>query len=476
MRPRSIAGPVLLIVIGALFLLNNLNPDFRYLDMLALYWPYALIAWGVLRLVEVLVWQARSKPLPDACMRGGEWALIVLVCLLGSLFFFVNRHAWRDTGFMMRGAEMFGESFDYTLEEKKAAIPGKTCRIVIENLRGNARIAGSDAGEIRVNGRKTVRALTQGEADQCNKDTLLEMVQQGETWLIRTNQERATGNRRVSNDLEINVPKGASIEARGRLGDFSINDVNGDVDIHSENAGVRLQNIGGNVRVETRKSDIVRASGVKGSVDLRGRGQDLDLESVEGQVTITAAYYGDVQLRKLAKPLRMEASRSGTLQLEVAKLPGEIRMDLRSFTGDNLTGPVKLNAPSLDAQIGDFTQSLDISLERGDIELRPTKAPLGMVDARTRSGNIELSVPTGANFQLKATTRRGSIENDYGAPLIVEGKSRDEERNRKEHTTVLSGTVGQGPAVTLTTDRGTVTVRKASGENVKKTSLVIEKN
>ena len=58
----------------------------------------------------------------------------------------------------------------------------------------------------------------------------------------------------------------------------------------------------------------------------------------------------------------------------------------------------------------------------------------------------------------------------------MEGKSRDEERNRKEHTTVLSGTVGQGPAVTLTTERGTVTVRKASAVNEKKTSLVIEKN
>jgi DUF4097 and DUF4098 domain-containing protein YvlB len=209
-------------------------------------------------------------------------------------------------------------------------------------------------------------------------------------------------------------------------------------------------------------------------VDLRGKGQDLDLESVEGQVTITAAYFGDIQLRKLAKPLRMEANRNGAMQLEVAKLPGEIRMDLRSFTGDNLTGPVKLTAPSLDAQVGDFTQSLDVALERGDIELRPSKAPLGTVDARTRSGNIELAVPAGANFQLKATTRRGNIENDYGAPLTVQGKARDEERDRKDHTTVLSGTVGQGPTVTLSTDRGTVTVRKASGE--KKTSLVIEKN
>ena len=35
-----------------------------------------------------------------------------------------------------------------------------------------------------------------------------------------------------------------------------------------------------------RRSDMIRAQGVKGTVDLQGRGNDVELENVQGQVTI----------------------------------------------------------------------------------------------------------------------------------------------------------------------------------------------
>ena len=61
----------------------------------------------------------------------------------------------------------------------------------------------------------------------------------------------------------------------------------------SDNAGVRLQNIGGRVKVDTKKSDIVRATGVKGDVELKGRGRDVELEEIAGQVTINGSYSGE---------------------------------------------------------------------------------------------------------------------------------------------------------------------------------------
>ena len=41
-------GPILLIVIGALFLLNNLIPDFRFGRM----WPVILIVIGLVKVIE----------------------------------------------------------------------------------------------------------------------------------------------------------------------------------------------------------------------------------------------------------------------------------------------------------------------------------------------------------------------------------------------------------------------------------------
>ena len=55
MRRRSVTGPILLILLGAGFLIYNLRPDIELFDLLAQYWPFLLIAWGSLRLVEVLV-------------------------------------------------------------------------------------------------------------------------------------------------------------------------------------------------------------------------------------------------------------------------------------------------------------------------------------------------------------------------------------------------------------------------------------
>src|SRR6202040_2124881 len=53
MRRTSIVAPLLLIALGTLFLARNLYPDLPLVDYLARFWPFVLIAWGVLRLAEI---------------------------------------------------------------------------------------------------------------------------------------------------------------------------------------------------------------------------------------------------------------------------------------------------------------------------------------------------------------------------------------------------------------------------------------
>jgi len=85
MRPRrSLTGPLILILIGVAFLTRNLWQEVPLFQLVAQYWPFLLIAWGVLRLLEVLLEAARSKPLPTGGLSGGEVALIVLLCVIGS--------------------------------------------------------------------------------------------------------------------------------------------------------------------------------------------------------------------------------------------------------------------------------------------------------------------------------------------------------------------------------------------------------
>ena len=301
-------------------------------------------------------------------------------------------------------------------------------------------------------GRKSIRSFQQADADRGNNETPLEVVTQGDDIIIRTNQDRVQDSMRVSADLEITVPKGASIEGHGRYGDFDINDINGAVEINSDNAGVRLQNIGGNVRIDIRKSDIVRAVGVKGTVDLKGRGNDVELQDIDGQVIVNGTFVGQIQLRNLAKPLRYEGS---MVQLNAEKVPGQIRFEPGEMTGSNIVGPLRITANSMDVQLTDFTQSLELSLSRtGNIGLRPNSA-MAKMDVRTNSGDIDLAIPPAARFDLRLSTDRGDAENDYGAPLKVD----DEHRGM-----VISGVQGAGPQLRLATNHGHVSVRKATDE------------
>ncbi|HLJ46783.1 MAG TPA: DUF4097 family beta strand repeat-containing protein [Bryobacteraceae bacterium] len=461
-RRGSFVAPLIVILLGLMFLLRNFWPAIPVGDIVAKYWPFLLIAWGGLRLLEILSSAMMRRPLPRNGISGGEWVLIVFLFIFFSGFHAVQRRHWFPDERAFRGFVVnMGENYDYGLNpvEKPS---GKTPRIVIESFRGNARIMGADVDTVKVTGRKSIRSFQQAEADKANTNTPLELVAQGNDMIVRTNQDRVTDTLRVSNDLEITVPRGSSVQAHGRLGDFDITDISGSVDINSDNAGVRMQNIGGDVRVEVSKSDIVRASDLKGSLELKGHGNDVDFQNIAGQVTITGGFLGQLQFRNLAKPLRYEGDR---VQFNVERLPGQIHTGPGEFTASNLVGPIRLSASSRDVQISDFTQSLDLNLDRGDIDLRPgTGTPAPKMDVRTRSGDIDLALPPTGKYDLKLTTDRGTAENEYGTPFTLEETDRGG---------TVNGTAGAGPQMRLETSRGKVSVRKSTGEGGEENVRVI---
>jgi hypothetical protein len=452
MKRTSVVAPILLIGIGGLFLARNLYPELPLLDFLAKYWPLLLILWGTLRLAEVLFWTATDKPLPMHGVTGGEWMLVIFLCIFGASLHAVRGFStWWPRNVTVGGLDMFGQSYEYPIAGVKST--SKNPHVVIESFRGNAKITGVDADAVNVVGHRTIRSLDQGGADAAAREAVFELAGDSNEVIVRNNSDRLSGGSiRVVAEMEITVPKGATIEAHGRGGDFEISDVNGNVEIVSDSAGVRLQNLGGDARVDLRKSDIVRAIGVKGTVELKGHGQDIDLQNIEGPVIITGAYSGEVQFRNLSKPLRYNGENT---DLNIEKLPGQLRM-APDFTGSNLVGPVHLSARSRDVTISDFSNDLEIVVNRGDINLRPGNLPLPRMDVQTRTGDITLSLPPAAKFDLTAVTSHGDAENEFGPPIHAQDDGRGAS---------LRGTVAGGPVVNVHTDHGKIVVRKASTDD-----------
>ncbi|HUP02335.1 MAG TPA: DUF4097 family beta strand repeat-containing protein, partial [Bryobacteraceae bacterium] len=235
----------------------------------------------------------------------------------------------------------------------------------------------------------------------------------------------------------------------GGIGDFEISNLAADVDLTSDHGDVRLADLGGSAHLEIGRSDLVRASGIGGAVELRGNGSDIDFENIKGQVTVTGEYRGTLDFKNLAKPLEYEGTRNTEVHLQ--SVPGRVSMDLGQFSANDIVGPVRLVTGSRDVKVDQFTVSMDLQTERGDIELDPGRAPMPSIDARSANGKIDLVLPPKATFVLQATAETGDAVNDFGPPIQKDVRGR---------TAILSGKVGDGPVIRLTTGRGWISVRK----------------
>lgn len=440
MRTRSLTGPLILLILGGLFLWKNLHPEVPIFDLFSRYWPFLLIGWGLLRLAEVAISSDRRM----GGFTGGEITLVVLICIAGSALWAAHLHGIRiDT----RSLNWWGSSYDYPVDAAQPA--GNVKRLVFENPRGSIKVTGTDGTDVTVTGHKTVRSYAREDADRTNSKTPLEIVTEGDHLLIRSNQDHAPDSTEVSDDLEVTVPRAMSVEARGRTGDYELSDLAGDVELASDHADVRLSRLDGNARLDIARSDLIRAVDLKGRLDLEGRGSDVELENIGGQVTINGSFTGSLDFKKLAKPLQFEGTRN--TELSVQAVPGHINMDLGEFNGTDLVGPIRLVGNSRDIRIEQFTESLELQNDRGDVELHPGHVPVPSIEARTGSGRVELVLPEKATFQLDATAEHGEAVNDFGAGIQQESNGR---------TATLKGSVGQGPTLHITSTRGSISVRK----------------
>jgi len=438
---RSFTGPVLLLTIGCLFLWHNLHPDARIFDAVSRYWPFLLIAWGLIRLIEVSIWR---DPNVRRGFSGGEVVLIILICLVGTGLWGVREHAPR---FVMGGLEFWGSQYDYPVSATASGAGMK--RIVFENPRGFIKVIGSDTKDVSITGHKTIRAFAKEDADRTDGDTAVEIVPQGDRLMVRTNQDRVRNNQRITDDLEITLPRGMSVESRSSSGDHEISDIDGDVEINTGRGDVHLTRIGGSARMDVGRSELIRIMDVKGRVDVQGRGNDLEMENIAGQVTVGGTFGGTVDLKNLAKPLQLEGQR-GT-ELSAQAVPGRINMDLREFNARDVIGPMRLITRARDIKVEQVTHSLEVATERGDIELTPGKLPLPSIDARSGSGKVDLLLPDKATFQLDATAQRGDAVNDYGPSI---------QRETEGRSATLKGKVGDGPMIKLNARQGSISVRK----------------
>src|SRR5437870_2911030 len=173
-RPRrSLAGPVVLIILGVVFLMGTMGVLHWVLlgRWFAHYWPLLIILWGIIKLLEYQRAQ-REGTRPSGIGAGGVFLLIVLI-VFGLAATQASRFNWEAIGKEIdiddEDFSFFGHSYSFDDQLAQAFPAGATLRIT--DIRGAVNVNVSDDNQIRVIVHKRVRAEKQEDADKWNAGT-----------------------------------------------------------------------------------------------------------------------------------------------------------------------------------------------------------------------------------------------------------------------------------------------------------------
>src|SRR2546425_4521464 len=81
-RRGSLLGPIVILIIGVMFLVRNFRPDIPVWQLFGQYWPLLLIFLGLLKLMQAISPQDPAVP-QRPLISGGEVFLIIMLCIFG---------------------------------------------------------------------------------------------------------------------------------------------------------------------------------------------------------------------------------------------------------------------------------------------------------------------------------------------------------------------------------------------------------
>ncbi len=444
-QPRSFAGPIVLIVIGIFFLLGNLGMiAWHELGRwFAHYWPLLLIIWGVIKLIEYQ--NANRAGIHPRGIGAGGVLLIIFVVIMGltaTEAYRVNWQELRDEMHIQGDVPWWGHNYDYTDELQQAFPAGDSLHVT--NERGAINLTASSDNNIHVTVHKRVNADRQEEADNWNKSTQPQISLSGAVVTVNANTKGA-GDRWVSTDLDIAVPRKASVVASTRHGDISIMGREGNGEITSQDGDVSVTDLNGSLKLNLENSS-ARASQVGSDVTVQGRGKDISLEDVKGTVHLDGDFMESVKLTRIAKAVSFKSTRT---DMDFTKLDGYLNLDSGDLEASSLTGPLRLRTRSKDIMLNGITGDVHLVNENGAVEIHLNK--LGNLEVTNAKGDIRIFIPEKSTFQVDAQARDGEIQSDFSELKINNGDNR----------ATASGSVnGGGPRMLLNLEHGSIEIRK----------------
>jgi DUF4097 and DUF4098 domain-containing protein YvlB len=448
--PRSIAGAIVLILIGVVFLLVNMGVLDRYsMGMLfARYWPALLILWGVIKLIEYE--HAKREGLPARGIGAGGVFLMIFLVMAGLIATGLSRVDWHNLRdhFQIGDKdfdEIFGGStFDYS-DELSQAFP-KGGSLHINDDRGTITVNVADTDTIKVSVRKKVHAEKQHDADTYNTKTKPTITVVDKTVTLNANTQ-AAADKGVKTDMDVYVPRNTDLVIVSRRGDVTVNGMNGALEVNHQRGEINLNDHTGNAVLTLERSS-ARAQHVKGDLTIQGRANEVSLEDVDGAVRLNGEFMESVRLVRVSKMVSFHSSRT---DMEFSRLDGRLDLDSGDLRADSLTGPMRLTTRSKDISLEGFSGDLRLEDQNGTVTVGLYKP--GNIQIDNRKGDTQVSIPPNTAVKVEARTREGDIESDFSELKVESG----------DKQSTATGSIGSnGPHLIINNDNGAIEIRKGT--------------
>ncbi len=467
----SIVAPLLILALGVTILLSELG-RIRWVVALRWYsrwWPLVMIGAGVILLLEWMADQrifasgrlAASAPgggvsgaAPSGQGRvlgGGLVFLLVLLALagLGARLLWSpveDALAWRNDGLADGSSELaslFGERYDADSSMANVLPQGTT--LMIHNPRGDVTVSGSSSdGQVHVSVHTEAHAWDQVLVQR--KMRALQPAFSMKNGVLSLNGNDVEGGEA---DLTVTLPHTAAVTIVADHGDVTVNETAGAVTISANHGDVDVSGVNNSVTLHLNDDDAnLTLHSIHGPVVAEGHCGDIDISEVSGDLALQGDFFGSTDLEHIDGAIRFETSRT---QFSAARLEDEFDVDNDSLDANELVGPVVVKAVDKNITLDRVQGSVTVSDRNGSVELTHT-APVDVLSIENHDGSVDVGLPGDSGFDLDARTRNGDMENDFGLSA-----------QKTDSVSTLQGRVaGGGPAVTIATTDGDVTVRRSS--------------
>lgn len=442
---RSVFSGLLLIFLGLLFLLFRFDPELRLGHLIWRFWPVIIIVWGVAKLVDHLFLRHTGER--TAVLTGGEAALLILVifCLAAVGLADHLRHRHDLTFNFHPFASRYSQS-----EELPAANVAPGAHVTIETARGNISVHVGGGNVLRVTVNKFASDPSESAANErmAAVKTVMERTADGFS-VHPMHQDDSEGA--LQEDLDVEIPKTASVTVNAAQGDITVAGVAGAVDATASSGDIDVHGAGSDVSA-TLSSGNLRISDVAGSVRVSGHGNEVDVSDVSGDATFNGEFLGPVRVRNVSKTTRYFSERSS---LTLDHMTGRLELDSGDLRVSEVAGAAKIATRNKDVEVEDVGGALELADSHGDITLRYAQPPAASVSVSDESGEVGLTIPSQSSFEISAVSQSGKVDSEFQGPSL--------ELVNDSNVGRLNGRLGGGgPKITIVTSYGTISIHKTS--------------